>query len=147
MVDVIPVSRVNYLFRDATTFEWITHNPRMDELLEKELDRDTPDLVHVHHLTCLSTTILERVRERGIPLVMTLHDFWTVCLRGQRITPKLEICHGLDRGLCAPCLERLWPHYKISQQELEALDASIRSRLQGCDRLISPSAFHFSICK
>ncbi|MSR74098.1 MAG: glycosyltransferase [Planctomycetes bacterium] len=138
----IDVLRVNYMFRDAASLEWIWHNPNINRLVGEELDRDRPDLVHVHHVTCLSTSMLDEVRARGIALVMTLHDFWTVCPRGQRITPELEVCKTLDRERCAPCLSRLWPHFGVSADALRMADAAILQRLLACDALITPSAFH-----
>lgn len=141
-VDGVPVLRVNYMFRDAAELQWIWHNPGIDRILGEELDRNRPDLVHVHHVTCLSTTMLDVIKGRGIPLVMTLHDFWTVCPRGQRITPELEVCTSLDRARCAPCLARLWPHFGVTEEALHRVDAEMRTRLGLCDALITPSRFH-----
>jgi rhamnosyltransferase len=141
-VDGVPVTGVNYTFSDATEFELIHRNRRIEEEFVRELERARPDVVHVHHLTCLSTGILDRVAERGIPLVMTLHDFWMVCGRGQRIRKELEICEDLDRERCAPCLRDLWPHFHITPDVLRALDADLRARMLRCQALIAPSAFH-----
>jgi rhamnosyltransferase len=143
-VDGIPVFGLNYNFADASDFSFIHRNPRIEDAFVAHLERVRPDVVHVHHLTCLSTGILDRVAERGIPLVMTLHDFWMACGRGQRIRKELEICEDLDRDRCAPCLQELWPHYRITPDRLRAVDAEIRARLLRCDALISPSRFHLS---
>jgi glycosyltransferase involved in cell wall biosynthesis len=141
-VDGIPVFRINYNFRDAGTFDFIHRNRRIEDVFVRVLRRVQPDLVHVHHLTCLSTGILDRVSERNIPLVMTLHDFWMVCPRGQRLRAELDICEELDRVRCAPCLSRLWPRYDISANGLLDLDRQVRRRLGRCDLLIAPSQFH-----
>jgi rhamnosyltransferase len=138
----IPVVGLNYNFADAADFSFIHRNPRIEQAFVDHLDRVRPDLVHVHHLTCLSTGILDRVAERGVPLVMTLHDFWMVCGRGQRIRKELEVCDDLEREKCAPCLKALWPHYDITPNRLRAVDAEIRARMRRCDALISPSRFH-----
>ena len=142
----VRVRRINYNFKDVEGFSWITNNPRMNEILNEELARDEPDVVHVHHLTCLSTGMLDVVADAGIPLVMTLHDFWMSCLRGQRIVPELEICGHLDRGRCAPCLQRLWPHFDITPEVLAELDVVLRGRMARCDALIAPSKFHRDRC-
>ncbi len=138
----IEVTRVNYMFRDAASLEWIWHNPKINRIVGEELDRDRPDLVHVHHVTCLSTSMLDEIKSRNIALVMTLHDFWTVCPRGQRMTPELEVCTTLDRDRCAPCLKRLWPHFDVTPAALAMADAGILQRLLACDALITPSVFH-----
>jgi hypothetical protein len=43
----------------------------------------TFDVAHVHHLTGMSVDSLARLREAGVPTVMTLHDYWLFCPRGQ----------------------------------------------------------------
>jgi glycosyltransferase involved in cell wall biosynthesis len=115
-----------------------------------------PDVVHVHHLTCLSMSILERLRARGIPTVMTLHDFWMGCPRGQRITAGLELCPEIRLEKCVPCLRELWPHLlgkgrapEAATEEREAGDralleeyhATVHRVLHGVDVLVTPSAF------
>lgn len=141
-VDGVPVTRVNYMFRDAASLEWIFHNARIDHEVAREIERSKPDLVHVHHLTCLSTTLLDRVKDLGVPLVMTAHDFWTVCPRGQRITEDLELCETLDRDRCAPCLKGLWPHFDITSDGLRGIDRAMLGRLRRCDRIFTPSESH-----
>ncbi|MAB90571.1 MAG: hypothetical protein CMJ90_14095 [Planctomycetes bacterium] len=141
-IEGVPVTRINYMFRDAASLDSIYHNERIDQEIDKEIERIAPDLVHVHHVTCLSTTFLGQVKARGIPLIMTLHDFWTVCPRGQRIRPDLDLCTTLDRERCAPCLHDLWPHFGITAEMLRGVDAQLLERLRGCDRLLTPSSFH-----
>ena len=149
----LQVQRINYCFRDAQTFEWIYSNARIDAIVGRELDEFRPDLVHIHHLTCLSTGIIDQVKDRGIALVLTLHDFWMFCPRGQRIDSKLEICETVDRQKCESCLAELWPHFfpearahgwfaKPAADRLARWDEHVRRVLARCDLLITPSEFH-----
>ncbi len=142
VVDGVRVRRLNYNFGDAVDFSFIHDNPRIDAAFDRFLQEIRPDVVHVHHLTCLSTGILDRAKASGIATCMTLHDFWMSCPRGQRITAELERCETIDRSLCAPCLSRLWPHFSIDRGVLLALDEKIRARLLGADLLVAPSAAH-----
>jgi glycosyltransferase involved in cell wall biosynthesis len=157
----ISVVGINYRFSDAQSFEWIYRNPNIDSLFADIAAEFAPDLVHVHHLTCLSTSILEVSRQAGYATVMTLHDFWMVCPRGQRIDPELTICETIDRAKCQACLARLWPHFfpgvdhafpavgaleKLAGGEapaaLAAWDAHIARMLEHCHLLLTPSDFH-----
>ena len=156
----LDVIRINYNFGDAASFEWIYLNPRIDDIVSDVLRDFTPDLVHIHHLTCLSTGIIDRVKDVGVALVMTLHDFWMVCPRGQRIDPNLEICETVDRVKCQACLSGLWPHFfpgvealsttpptaprsaEGAPEELARWDRQIKRVLERCDLLLAPSAFH-----
>ncbi len=140
----VEVDEVGYRFSDVRGVADVLVNPRIDEAFMPVLDRAPVDLVHIHHLTGLSTGILDRLAERGIPTVLTLHDFWLSCLRGQRITPELERCETLDRERCSRCLARLWPHFEMSGPLLLELDQALRARLLGVGRLIAPSQHHRS---
>ncbi len=152
-VEGLPVRRINYNFGDAASFRDIYTNARMDALFAEELEIFQPDLVHIHHLTCLSTSMIDVAKDRGLPVVMTLHDFWMVCPRGQRIDPDLNICERIDRLKCHSCLARLWPHFfpevahgralaERAPKAIEDWDAHILRVLSRCDLLLTPSDFH-----
>lgn len=98
------VAFVNHTFRDAAAFRDTYVNARVDAAVLATVDVFEPDVVHVHHLTCLSTTVVERLAARGTPCVMTLHDYWLICHRGQLFDLDLRPCPGLDAG-CTRCLD------------------------------------------
>ncbi len=106
----VPVTRMGNTFEDATSLELIYAHEGIADVFMASVEAFSPDLVHIHHLTCLSTRIVDRLTEAGIPTVMTLHDFWMGCPRGQRITSALEPCPVIDLSRCVPCLRELWPH-------------------------------------
>ncbi|MEM8712418.1 MAG: glycosyltransferase, partial [Planctomycetota bacterium] len=96
----------NNLF--ATRFEETYRRPEIDAIIAAELDRYRPDLVHVHHLLYLSSGALEVCRERGVPVVMTLHDFWLGCARfGQLLHANGSRCVTVDPERCGTCLPSL----------------------------------------
>jgi glycosyltransferase involved in cell wall biosynthesis len=151
------ITRINNCWREAPNFEWIYRNRAVHEAFMRELDSFKPDLVHVHHLTGLSTTILEEVKLRGLPLVMTFHDFWTVCPRGQRMTKELELCETVNREKCFTCLKGLWPHMfddrvhertvvdqrgHLAPENLANWERYTAYALNLCDVMIAPSEFH-----
>jgi rhamnosyltransferase len=138
----ISVLEFNQTWEGVRDFSRIHDDPRVDALFAAELERVDPQLVHVHHLSGLSLGILDLAKARSRALVVTLHDHWMACLRGQRITPALELCTDLDRARCAPCLHALWPSFGIGEARLRAADARVRRGLCLADRWITPSRFH-----
>jgi GT2 family glycosyltransferase len=68
------------------------------------MDRARPELVHVGHLDGLSTGLVFEARRSGIPVVLTLHDFWTVCPLGQLLDLRLEVCPGPTPQRCLGCV-------------------------------------------
>jgi glycosyltransferase involved in cell wall biosynthesis len=153
----VEVVRINNTFGWAPDFEWLYKNGKVHEAFERELVAFKPDLVHIHHLTGLSTTIVETIKAGGLPLVMTLHDFWTVCPRGQRIQKDLDICENVDRNICFHCLGGIWPHLfrdrdshrteldsrgRLAPKPLAEFDRHLAYILGLADVLVTPSWFH-----
>ncbi len=62
-------------------------------------------LVHVHHLLGLSLDIFDVCREKGIPLVVSLHDFFAVCPTIKLMDPDNRTCLGAESPeKCRACL-------------------------------------------
>jgi len=86
------------------TFEESYRNLRMEEVFARVLDAFRPDVVHLQHLLFHSLGYPRIARERGIPVVMTLHEYWMICLRaGQMILPDLTRCPLPRATDCAWC--------------------------------------------
>jgi glycosyltransferase involved in cell wall biosynthesis len=58
-----------------------------------------PDLVHVQHLLGLPTDCVTLLQTRGIPYVVTAHDYWWGC-------PNAQLLTNYDSTICAG--PRLW---------------------------------------
>ena len=57
----------------------------VDDAFGRLLDDVRPQVVHIGHLNHLSTSLVFQAKERRIPVVFTLHDYWLMCPRGQFI--------------------------------------------------------------
>ena len=150
--------------RSGLRFEAVYWNPKLDHAFDRLLDDLRPDVVHVHSLIHLSFGVLDVLRARRIPTVMTLHDFFSVCPLGQRIRRDLDLCIDLDRARCEECLkpklesafEGPWTGWPVaaartlaaraikapSEARLGAHDERMRETLRSVDLLVTPSAFH-----
>jgi GT2 family glycosyltransferase/glycosyltransferase involved in cell wall biosynthesis len=103
--DGLGILRVNNTFRNTRTFEDTYANNVIDAIAKDVIDDFRPDAAHVHHLTCLSTGIVGLLAERCIPTILTLHDYWLICHRGQLLDVDYRVCDGPDdTGVCARCL-------------------------------------------
>ncbi len=90
-------------------------DPALDERFADVLRLVRPDVVHVGHLSHLSTSLLREAATRGIPIIHTLHDFWLMCPRGQFLQTYPEdasdpwaLCDGQEDRKCA---ERCYARY------------------------------------
>ncbi len=142
----IPVGRPGRLAVFTNTFG----QGRLSQLFAQVLEAEQPQLVHVQHLMGLPVAVVEQLRARGIPYVITLHDYWYRCANAQLLTNYDQtICAGPDErwhncGRCALAraglnkLDRLAP--------LVAPVMGRRGRLledvfAGAQRVIAPADF------
>jgi glycosyltransferase involved in cell wall biosynthesis len=94
------------------TFE----NPEAEAAFLQVLDRFAPQVVHIHHLMFSSLQLPRLAKERGIPVVMTLHDFYLICPRGGRLVlPDGNLCPGPEPGRCEACMST----FKYKQSPME----------------------------
>lgn len=90
-VDGVPVVRVPF----RTEFERHAAGTREGlDAFEALLDRDPPDLVHLHHFSAVGPGAVRAAERRGVPTVVSMHDLYAIC----PLTFRLR----RDRDLCAP---------------------------------------------
>ena len=78
--------------------------PGVAEAFADFLERERPDLAHVHHLDKLGVGIIDELERRGIPIVFTAHDHWSICHRSTLMRPDLSRCTTPGRAeACARC--------------------------------------------
>lgn len=63
-----------------------------------------PDLVWVHHLDGLDLAVASDAITAGVPLAVTLHDYWWMCPRGQLVREDGSRCPGPDSDRCSACV-------------------------------------------
>ena len=88
----VPVWRLDLDLHSAPS-AWTFCNPAIREWFAGYLDERQPDLVHLQSGYLITPSVLDAAHERGIPTVVTLHDFWFLC-------PRITLLHG-DGSLCA----------------------------------------------
>ena len=113
------------------------YDKKLRALFDLILDYFGISLVHVHHCGSLSFDIFDAAVERGIPLAVTLHDFYYVCPNVKLLEKGRRYCAGHSED-CRGCLEdqmNLTVHadYKSYWQK------QCRAALEKADLLIVPS--------
>lgn len=109
-VDGVAVRRMAYRYQDHSKLADLVRNARADDAVMAWLAEVPCDVVHVHHATGFGAGVLRAIHEMGRPLVMTLHDYWMLCPRGQMWSAAGELRDEPEASACAECIARTWPH-------------------------------------
>jgi len=102
-------------------------NPVVKRLVSEELRRTRPDIVHATHAMKLSGSALAAAYELGIPVVVTLCDYWFLCPRHTLLTGR-GLCAGPAHPLaCARCLHEI--HGALAGVDFDRPDAELHPAL------------------
>ncbi len=165
----VEVTRMSYGYHDHDSLAKVVRNRDAEQVFAAWLDDVQPDLLHVHHLTGFGLGVMTTAKSRGVRQLMTLHDYWPICPRGQMFRVDNVNCTGIDPTACGKCLSKSFPHVMPSAgakhygpydsvdedgsatglpEQLAADDAEVSSRrtefalhcLHHADLLATPSA-------
>jgi len=116
LFDGLPVRRL--YFNPPLTFEATYRNSFVDSEFERFLEVIKPDIVHFQHLVRLSASMVETAKRRGIPTILTLHDFWFLCPQIQLLTNNDQTCSGPgSKAKCANCEKILYTYGRLHNSE------------------------------
>ncbi len=93
----------NHVFED---FEDMYDDPAMARAFERVLDEVRPEVVHFESTVFLGFGCVRAAAERGIPVVLTLHDYYLLCPRGGLLMKESgELCPDRTAADCSECME------------------------------------------
>jgi glycosyltransferase involved in cell wall biosynthesis len=104
--DGIPVHRLSWDWRRTPdAFETFYDNPGTDRLVREYLAELRPDVVHVTSCYSLGGGVLRVARAAGCRTVLTLTDFWFLCVRHTLLRGDGALCAGPRSALdCQRCM-------------------------------------------
>ena len=122
------------------------HSGEARDKFARLLEDFRPDIIHAHgvyhHLT---NAILKPARERGLPIVYTLHDYKLICPAYHFYTERLGVCEQCRGGRQWRCLVNRCTHGSLAMDALYALDGFVQWRVgalrDAVSRFIGPARF------
>lgn len=77
--------------------------------IKEIIKKENPDIAHIHNIFyCVTPSVYFALKEEGIPIVQSLHNYRLFCLRGTFYN-KGEVCEKCrDKMLFKGVLERCW---------------------------------------
>jgi glycosyltransferase involved in cell wall biosynthesis len=102
----LKVTRLTISYQQGIfSFKQSYDHPTIGRWFEDYLRQVKPDLVHVHSGYHLSSSPIPAAKRVGLPVVVSLHDYWFVCHRFKLIRPDGSRCKGdQPASACAWCL-------------------------------------------
>lgn len=104
----VTVYSLNNTLEGCHSFKMLYQNDEIDRKFAEVLDEIRPDLVHIQHLAFLSIGLIGKAKDKGIPVVFTLHDYWLICPKWQLFKPDCNSCLEAYGGNfseeCSVCL-------------------------------------------
>jgi glycosyltransferase involved in cell wall biosynthesis len=104
--DGIPVRRLYWNWQlAADPFVNLYDNPAVERHFAEYLSQLQPDVVHVTSCYSLGAGILRVAGANGIPVFLTLTDFWFLCFRHTLLRSDGSLCEGPESAAkCLRCI-------------------------------------------
>ncbi|MDW8068902.1 MAG: glycosyltransferase family 4 protein [Anaerolineae bacterium] len=101
----IPVHRLSYnLHLAPDPVLWEYDNPWIGNYVREFLKEHRPDLVHLISGYLLGADALRAVYEAGLPIIVTLTDYWFICPRITLLRSNGQVCTDFASHCCVRCL-------------------------------------------
>jgi glycosyltransferase involved in cell wall biosynthesis len=102
----IPVRRINLFWQKSPNPNgYLYKNPRTAKFLKRCLMEWQPDLLHITSCLTLSASIIKAAKESGLPVVLTLTDYWFICHKLSLLKFDASLCDGITTSReCIQCL-------------------------------------------
>lgn len=102
----IPVRRIHLFWQKSPHPNgYLYNNPETARFFLKCLAEWHPDLVHITSCLTLSASIIDAAKQAGLPVVLTLTDFWFLCHKLSLLKYDGSLCDGITTSReCIQCL-------------------------------------------
>jgi len=105
-------------------------NDKIGEIFSEYLREARPELVHFHSVQWLGANLIEKAKDYGAGVVLTMHDWWWVCARQFLVDSEREVC-PFDGAQSKECCRR--------NERFGERDACLKKTLESVDVVITPS--------
>lgn len=114
--------------------------------ISRVIDDFKPDIVHMNNVNYqLSPSVIDAVYKKGVPMVMTVHDYQMICPNHMLYNVReRKICEKCVRGSTIHCIKGKCIHLSRVKSILGAMEGTvyrIRKNYSKVDLYICPSKF------
>lgn len=138
--------KLRYIFPlyHLTNFN-VFYDEEINKIYHKIINTFHINLIHIHHLFFHTLDIFDIAEEQEIPLLMTFHDYYSVCPSVNLLDEKYKYCNYQNSfEKCNKCLsERLG----LSKDFIKHWRENFQKAIIKCDLIIAPNPSVFEIIK
>lgn len=102
----------NYLINvpPGRSYGQIYDNPEVTARLAELMDALEPDIIHAHCIQDMGTGLIAAAESHGIPLILSVHDFWWLCERQFMLRLDETYCGQRPVRIddCKGCADNFW---------------------------------------
>ena len=133
-------------FEQGTMYPELDLNEEYSEkFLEKTLSEFKPDIVHIQDLFGLPSSLIDIVKLKDIPVLMTLHDYFPLCPTSKLFDYKHSICSSQYVGdKCVSCCAQAPGNssymidFTLQFEKKRWLPKTLRNKLKAIKYLLKP---------
>jgi GT2 family glycosyltransferase len=115
-------------------------NSDYSTMLKNIIDIFKIDIIHIHHMKCHYFDLIDILKNEKIKLFISLHDYFSICPRINKVTKYNLYCGHQDKIKCDSCLSSFNEYYKIKGiNNIEAWKSVWNLLFSYANRIIVPS--------
>lgn len=119
--------------------EYPFFNADYKKMVLEIIDKFNINIAHIHHLIGNYFDLFDALKERKIYTIITLHDYYSVCLRINKLYKNRIYCDNPTIEKCAECMENNDIDVKRSLNLIKKWRYYWHEYLKQCDYIICPS--------
>ena len=106
------------------------------------IDDVKPDVAHIGHLNHLSIGIVDELKNKGVPILYTLHDFWLMCPRGQFLQRNFDgdslyqLCDKQENEKCAESCYKMYQSGINSESDKKHWTNWVDTRMKSIKQIV-----------
>lgn len=130
-------SESEIILGEVSSFEFVmTYNYEYRKIVEKLFNYVNIDFVHVHHIMNQYFDMFDVIKEKNIPYIVSLHDFYFICPTFALLENDEKYCGDNEKRDCLNCLKKI---KNIDGEFIETWRNIAYDALKDAKQLIAPT--------
>lgn len=100
--DYLPHSISKYI--EAVKWYSLQYDCLAKNAFAKVIDKEMPDVVHLHNFQFLTFSLVREAYHRKIPMCISIYDYWHFCPKAMLLKPDNSFCKDAHGVHCLKCL-------------------------------------------